>query len=97
VSAWHAGLEPVRAQKIVAGSAPARGPRDVYCYFDNTDVKLRAPFDAQSLMAKLGLAADASAQAAPSSQQTPESMPEGPDRARSPKPRRGRQTEEVRV
>ena len=26
---------------------PASGPRDIYCYFDNTDVKLRAPFDAQ--------------------------------------------------
>ena len=29
--------------------------RDVYCYFDNTDVKLRAPVDAQSLMRKLGV------------------------------------------
>ena len=29
--------------------------RDVYCYFDNTDVKLRAPVDAQTLMRKLGL------------------------------------------
>ena len=29
--------------------------REVYCYFDNTDVKLRAPVDAQSLMRKLGL------------------------------------------
>lgn len=28
---------------------------DVYCFFDNTDVKLRAPFDAQSLMKKLGV------------------------------------------
>ena len=28
---------------------------DVYCYFDNTDVKLRAPVDAQTLMRKLGL------------------------------------------
>jgi hypothetical protein len=27
----------------------------VYCYFDNTDVKLRAPVDAQSLMRKLEL------------------------------------------
>jgi uncharacterized protein YecE (DUF72 family) len=32
-----------------------REPRDVYCYFDNTDVKLRAPVDAQTLMRKLGL------------------------------------------
>jgi uncharacterized protein YecE (DUF72 family) len=29
--------------------------RDVYCYFDNTDVKLRAPVDAQTLMRKLDL------------------------------------------
>jgi uncharacterized protein YecE (DUF72 family) len=29
--------------------------RDVYCYFDNTDVKLRAPVDAQALMRKLEL------------------------------------------
>jgi uncharacterized protein YecE (DUF72 family) len=28
---------------------------DIYCYFDNTDVKLRAPIDAQSLMRKLGV------------------------------------------
>jgi hypothetical protein len=25
------------------------------CFFDNTDVKLRAPFDAQSLARKLGV------------------------------------------
>jgi len=30
-------------------------PRDVYCYFDNTDVKLRAPVDARTLMRKLGI------------------------------------------
>jgi len=29
--------------------------RDVYCFFDNTDDKLRAPFDARALMEKLGL------------------------------------------
>jgi uncharacterized protein YecE (DUF72 family) len=39
IKAWHRG----------------RQPRDVYCYFDNTDVKLRAPVDAQTLMRKLGL------------------------------------------
>jgi uncharacterized protein YecE (DUF72 family) len=27
----------------------------VYCFFDNTDEKLRAPADAKSLMKKLGL------------------------------------------
>jgi uncharacterized protein YecE (DUF72 family) len=29
--------------------------REVYCYFDNTDVKLRAPVDARTLMRKLGM------------------------------------------
>jgi uncharacterized protein YecE (DUF72 family) len=33
-----------------------RASRDVYCYFDN-DAKVRAPFDAQRLMQKLGLSA----------------------------------------
>lgn len=32
-----------------------RAQRDVYCYFDNTDVKLRAPVDARNLMRKLGI------------------------------------------
>lgn len=34
---------------------PGSKLRDVYCYFDNTDVKLRARFDAQTLMRKLDL------------------------------------------
>ena len=33
----------------------ARKTKDIYCFFDNTDVKLRAPFDAQTLMKKLGV------------------------------------------
>jgi len=42
------------ARRIKAWHKPAgRRARDVYCYFDNTDVKLRAPFDAQALMRKL--------------------------------------------
>ena len=55
ISAWHRGAEPRDADKVVAGRPPSRGARDIYCYFDNTDVKLRAPVDAQSLMRKLGL------------------------------------------
>jgi len=55
IRAWHAGSEPVDAEKISGDRAPATKPRDVYCYFDNTDVKLRAPVDAQSLMHKLGI------------------------------------------
>jgi uncharacterized protein YecE (DUF72 family) len=44
------------AERIRAWHRPrSRRPRDVYCYFDNTDVKLRAPVDAQTLMRKLGV------------------------------------------
>ena len=44
------------AERIRAWHRPASSkPRDVYCYFDNTDVKLRAPVDAQTLMRKLGI------------------------------------------
>jgi len=48
---WHEGSEPPSGTK--KGAKPP--PRDVFCYFDNTDVKLRAPFDAQTLMRKLGV------------------------------------------
>ena len=56
IRTWHEGSEPADGQKISASAPRSREPRDVYCYFDNTDVKLRAPIDAQSLMRKLGLA-----------------------------------------
>jgi uncharacterized protein YecE (DUF72 family) len=55
IEAWHRGGEPDEPQKISARPPPGAAPRDVYCYFDNTDVKLRAPVDARSLMRKLGL------------------------------------------
>lgn len=55
IRCWQRGAEPKDAQKILQPQAPPAQPRDVYCYFDNTDVKLRAPFDAQALMSKLGL------------------------------------------
>jgi uncharacterized protein YecE (DUF72 family) len=55
IKAWQQGSEPADAEKISARKPPRRKARDVYCYFDNTDVKLRAPFDAQTLMRKLGL------------------------------------------
>jgi uncharacterized protein YecE (DUF72 family) len=53
ISAWHRGSEPRDAQKILKRKPPSSQPRDVYCYFDNTDVKLRAPVDAQTLIRKL--------------------------------------------
>lgn len=53
VRAWHRGSEPRDAQKMLKKKLPTSKPRDVYCYFDNTDVKLRAPVDAQALIRKL--------------------------------------------
>jgi uncharacterized protein YecE (DUF72 family) len=56
IRAWHRGAEPSDAQRISERKAPKAKARDVYCFFDNTDVKLRAPRDAQTLMNKLRLA-----------------------------------------
>jgi uncharacterized protein YecE (DUF72 family) len=53
IAAWSAGGEPADARRI-AGPAPRRRERDVYCYFDN-DIKVWAPFDAQRLAERLGL------------------------------------------
>jgi uncharacterized protein YecE (DUF72 family) len=55
ISAWQKGSEPADAEKISPKKPPTKSPRDVFCFFDNTDVKLRAPFDAQTLLAKLGI------------------------------------------
>lgn len=55
IQAWQRGGEPRGVQKISKLKPPTSKPRDVYCYFDNTDVKLRAPVDAQALMRKLNL------------------------------------------
>jgi uncharacterized protein YecE (DUF72 family) len=57
IRAWQRGSEPDDARKISSRKPPGRQARDVYCLFDNTDVKLRAPFDAQTLMRKLGMPA----------------------------------------
>jgi uncharacterized protein YecE (DUF72 family) len=56
IAAWHRGSEPRDAQKISPRKPPTTNRRDVYCFFDNTDVKLRAPFDAQALARILGVA-----------------------------------------
>lgn len=55
IHAWHRGSEPRDANKCLRAKPPSSRGRDIYCYFDNTDVKLRAPFDAQRLMARLGV------------------------------------------
>ncbi|HEU4854215.1 MAG TPA: DUF72 domain-containing protein, partial [Nitrosospira sp.] len=48
---WREGLQPDDAH-LISPHQPPRIPRDIYCYFDN-DIKVRAPFDAQSLISKL--------------------------------------------
>ena len=55
ISAWSGGGEPGDAIKAEPEVKAARRPRAVYCFFDNTDEKLRAPADAKTLMKKLGL------------------------------------------
>jgi uncharacterized protein YecE (DUF72 family) len=55
ILAWHRGSEPPDGKRISPKKAPKARSRDVYCFFDNTDVKLRAPRDAQTLMRKLAL------------------------------------------
>jgi uncharacterized protein YecE (DUF72 family) len=55
ISAWSRGDEPSDAVKAEPRAKAARRPRALYCFFDNTDDKLRAPADAKTLMKKLGL------------------------------------------
>lgn len=55
IRAWSQGGEPEDAVRASTRPPPKRASRDVYCYFDN-DAKVHAPFDAQTLMRKLGLA-----------------------------------------
>ena len=55
ISIWSHGGEPRAALKADPQVKPSRRPRAVYCFFDNTDEKLRAPVDAKALMKKLGL------------------------------------------
>ena len=55
IESWHRGGELRSNQKATKLKPPTSKPRDIYCYFDNTDVKLRAPVDAQTLIRKLGV------------------------------------------
>lgn len=53
IRAWRDGKDA--GDLKVGGIHPRMKPRDVYCYFDNTDVKLRAPEDARALIRKLDM------------------------------------------
>jgi uncharacterized protein YecE (DUF72 family) len=52
ILAWNAGAEPADAQRVSARPPRRRNSRSVYCYFDN-DIKVKAPFDAQSLRGRV--------------------------------------------
>lgn len=54
IRAWSTGGQPKEDRCVSPTSPPKRKSRDVYCYFDN-DIKVHAPYDAQRLMAALGL------------------------------------------
>lgn len=53
IAAWRDGREPADARRIAppakASARGGRGGRDVFVFFDNTDVKLRAPVDARRM------------------------------------------------
>ncbi|QCY14877.1 DUF72 domain-containing protein [Pseudomonas sp. MPC6] len=52
---WHQGKQPSDPQLIAPQQKPkVRKSREVFCYFDN-DIKVRAPFDARSLLQRLHL------------------------------------------
>jgi uncharacterized protein YecE (DUF72 family) len=58
VDAWKKGKEPAGMPKVSKSKGPVARSRDVFCFFDNTDIKLRAPVDAQSLLRKLDIEFD---------------------------------------
>jgi uncharacterized protein YecE (DUF72 family) len=55
IRTWSTGGQVPDAHLASPRPAPRRAKRDVYCYFDN-DVKVHAPYDAATLMRKLGIA-----------------------------------------
>ena len=55
IEAWNHGSQPGDPQLIAPKQKPkARKSREVFCYFDN-DIKVRAPFDARSLLERFDL------------------------------------------
>jgi uncharacterized protein YecE (DUF72 family) len=52
VLAWSRGEDVTNSTRILADPGPKRDARDVFVYFDD-DVKVRAPFDAMSLSARV--------------------------------------------
>jgi uncharacterized protein YecE (DUF72 family) len=56
IEAWRDGREPPDAKLIAPSLGAAPEGRDVFVFFDNTDVKLRAPVDARRMAVRLGVA-----------------------------------------
>lgn len=54
IRTWSQGGQVPDARVASPRPAAKRARRDIYCYFDN-DVKVHAPYDAATLMRKLGL------------------------------------------
>jgi uncharacterized protein YecE (DUF72 family) len=55
VRMWEAGGTPDDIPCVLPRAPFSGARRDVFCYLDNTDGKLRAPVDAKTLLRKLGL------------------------------------------
>lgn len=54
IGCWRAGREPRDAVRVAPRDPSLTGvEKDVWCFFDNTDVKLRAPYDAIGLIERL--------------------------------------------
>jgi uncharacterized protein YecE (DUF72 family) len=51
-ASWARGEQPPDAEQVIKPGKSQMQPRDVFIYFDN-DAKVRAPFDAQGLMARV--------------------------------------------
>jgi uncharacterized protein YecE (DUF72 family) len=52
IKAWARGTESRDAVRAIDAPGPKLPARDVFVHFDN-DIKVRAPFDAQSLMKRI--------------------------------------------
>jgi len=53
VMAWNEGKEPADARRVGDEAKASKKGRDVFVFFDNTDVKLRAPLDAGRMAKEL--------------------------------------------
>jgi uncharacterized protein YecE (DUF72 family) len=76
--AWSRGQQVADARLASPRPAKRLARRDIYCYFDN-DVKVHAPYDAATLMRKLGQRSPLGERGAP----LPEWLAESP-RPRAP-------------